>query len=225
MKTLECTMDQSRIERLHKHFVFGGHRASRLLVLMTAAASFALALTLGAAGTLADGTGDNAKQRNAARAASKELGGTLKKTLIAALAAGGPASAIGVCKSVAIQVAEDISRERGLLIRRTSLRVRNPNNGPDAYERKVLEDFVAEIASGADAATLERSEIVVENGRKTFRYMKAIPTAAAPCLACHGTDIAPDVKSAIQKSYPDDQATGFKAGDLRGAFSVSQEVR
>ncbi len=52
-------------------------------------------------------------------------------------------------------MAEDISHKRGLSIRRTALRVRNPSNAPDPFERKILEDFVAKIGSGADAATLE----------------------------------------------------------------------
>jgi hypothetical protein len=196
-------------------------RLSGMRALLMAAASSTLALTLGTSGTLAN----NIQRLEAARAASKELGDALKQQLTAAIAAGGPASAIDVCRTVASQMAEDISHKRGLSIRRTALRVRNPSNAPDPFERKVLEDFVAKIGSGADPATLEYSEVVVENGREIFRYMKAIPTAAAPCLACHGTDIKPDVKSAIQESYPNDQATGFKAGDLRGAFSVIQQTR
>jgi hypothetical protein len=191
------------------------------VLLMAVACSTLAALALGTPATRAN---DN-QRIEAARAASKELGDTLKQQLTAAIAAGGPASAVEVCRTVASQVAEDISHKRGLSIRRTALRVRNPGNAPDPFERKVLEDFVARIGSGADAATLEYSELVVENGRETFRYMKAIPTAAAPCLACHGTDLKPDVKSAIQESYPNDQATGFKAGDLRGAFSVTQQTR
>lgn len=196
-------------------------RLAGMQVLIMAASTSTLALTLGTTGTLAD---DN-QRLEAARAASKELGDALKQQLTAAIAAGGPVSAIETCRIVASQMAEDISHKRGLSIRRTALRVRNPSNAPDPFERKILEDFVAKIGSGADAATLEYSEVVMENGRQIFRYMKAIPTAAAPCLACHGTDIKPDVKAAIQESYPNDQATGFKAGDLRGAFSVIQQTR
>ena len=52
--------------------------------------------------------------------------------------------------------------------------------------------------------------------------MKAIPTGEV-CLKCHGSNVAPDVKAAIGELYPEDQATGFKAGELRGAFSVSKK--
>jgi hypothetical protein len=38
------------------------------------------------------------------------------------------------------------------------------------------------------------------------------------CLACHG---ARDARPAfVKESYPQDKAFAFKAGDLRGAYSV-----
>jgi len=40
------------------------------------------------------------------------------------------------------------------------------------------------------------------------------------CLACHGDNIAPEVTAAIRAHYPEDQATGFATGQLRGAFSI-----
>ena len=159
-----------------------------------------------------------------ARAAVKGLGESLKAQLMAAIKAGGPVPAIAVCRTVAPALADETSKDSGFTVTRTALRVRNPKNAPDAWERKVLEDFVARTAAGADPATLEHSEILSEGGRRTFRYMKAIPTAAEPCLACHGASIEPAVKAQVDKLYPEDQATGFKAGDLRGAFSVRMDA-
>ena len=45
----------------------------------------------------------------------------------------------------------------------------------------------------------------------------------AQCLMCHGPkdQILPDVQAALNQAYPDDQATGFVEGDLRGWFWVS----
>ena len=42
------------------------------------------------------------------------------------------------------------------------------------------------------------------------------------CLMCHGQpdDILDEVKPELAKRYPDDAATGFKPGDLRGWFWV-----
>ena len=44
------------------------------------------------------------------------------------------------------------------------------------------------------------------------------------CSACHGkkgVDILPEVVSAIDSLYPNDKATGFTAGDLRGMWKIS----
>lgn len=160
----------------------------------------------------------------AARAAAKDLGESLRSELVTALKAGGPSTALGVCRTVAPSIAETASGAHGLTVGRTALKVRNPENAPDAFERRILADFVQRIAAGGDPATLEHSEIVSENGKSTFRYMKAIPTVAEPCLACHGNDIEPDLKAEILQLYPTDEATGFVAGDLRGAFTVSRDI-
>lgn len=156
-----------------------------------------------------------------ARTAVKEMGGKLQDQLKSALAAGGAVSAISVCKTVAPQIAAAQSGATGFTVRRTALKVRNSANAPDDLERKVLEDFAARVATGTDPSSLEHIERVTSGGSSTVRYFKAIPMAKEPCLACHGTDLKADVRDAIAKLYPSDQATGFKAGDLRGMFSVT----
>jgi hypothetical protein len=40
------------------------------------------------------------------------------------------------------------------------------------------------------------------------------------CMQCHGDRIKPSVKVRLQALYPDDQATGFEKGELRGMFWV-----
>ncbi len=164
-------------------------------------------------------------QLSAARAAAKDLGESLKSQLVAAIKSGGPRAAVGICRTIAPAIAADASRKHRLEVGRTALKLRNPANAPDEFERQVLEDFVRKIDTGADPATLEHAEIRDEGGARVFRYMKAIPTAAEPCLTCHGSNIAPDLKAEIERIYPADQATGFKAGELRGAFTIRQKVQ
>jgi hypothetical protein len=53
--------------------------------------------------------------------------------------------------------------------------------------------------------------------------MKAIPTGAL-CLQCHGLDIAPPVAEKIAELYPYDKATGYREGDIRGAFVVTKLI-
>lgn len=167
---------------------------------------------------------NDAETLNRARAAAKDLGERLKGELVAAIKSGGPVTALQVCNTVAGDLAIQTSKQHGLTVGRTALRVRNPKNAPDAYERKVLEEFLEKASSGADLAKLEHVEVVSENGEKTFRYMKAIPMAAEPCLACHGTELKPEVKAEISRLYPEDQATGFKPNELRGAFTISGKL-
>jgi hypothetical protein len=38
------------------------------------------------------------------------------------------------------------------------------------------------------------------------------------CVTCHGATLAPDLQAKIDELYPNDQATGYAAGDLRGVF-------
>jgi len=87
----------------------------------------------------------------------------------------------------------------------------------------VLNDFEKRKADGANPKKLEHYEVVTENGKKMFRYMKAIPTAEV-CTKCHGQNINPAVKAKLNELYPNDKATGFKAGDIRGAFTITQPM-
>jgi hypothetical protein len=48
--------------------------------------------------------------------------------------------------------------------------------------------------------------------------MKTIPTQGL-CLGCHGGNLSEDVKFELNLLYPNDQATDFKEGDIREAFS------
>ena len=153
------------------------------------------------------------------RAMSNQLGTELKAELTAALARSGPSGAIEVCRSRAPEIAARLSRESGAKVSRTALRVRNPSNAPDDLQRAVLEQFADDLAAGQVQPPLEAAVEINRGGRIERRYMRAIPTDAL-CLTCHGTELAPDVKAAIAKAYPDDQATGFTTGQLRGAFSV-----
>lgn len=157
--------------------------------------------------------------REVAQAFSTEL----REQLMQAMQAGGPVEAIAVCNTAAPEIAAMHSEARGWTVGRTSLRVRNPGSAPDAWETAVLRQFEARKAAGEDPAGLEHAEVVDADGGQVFRYMKAIPTAE-PCLACHGSNLAPDVAARLSELYPEDQATGFAAGDLRGAFTIEQPM-
>ncbi len=148
----------------------------------------------------------------------KELGGALKKTM----AAEGPAAAIRVCRDLAPRLTSRISREKGWRVTRVGTRVRNPLLGmPDAWEQQVLDRFAKRAAAGEPLGKLSFSEVVEEPNGRYFRYMKAIGVKPL-CLTCHGSaeQISAEVKAVLEAEYPHDRATGYRPGDLRGAFSI-----
>lgn len=152
---------------------------------------------------------------------AEELQGHLKS----ALTDGNPLKAVEVCNQVAPAVAHRLSQENGWTIRRTSLKTRNASNAPDHWEQQTLKEFAERQAKGESLEKMTKAEVVTNADQKPeFRFMKAIPTAEKPCLMCHGETMQPELAEKTKALYPHDSATGFKAGDLRGAFSVRQPL-
>lgn len=157
-----------------------------------------------------------------ARAAADQLFQQLSGELAGALAKGGPASAIGVCKDRAPAIADAIEASAGVDIERTSLRLRSPANAPDAWERATMEDFIARRAAGEEWSAMTAAKVEGDN----LRWMRPIPLGAM-CATCHGDPamMTPDLRQALAANYPDDKATGFKVGDLRGAFTARVPIK
>jgi len=153
------------------------------------------------------------------QAAIKEFAGTLKGSLVAAMKSGGPIEAITVCNQIAPAIAAELSKKYGMDIARTSLKVRNPNNAGDAWESDILQQFESRKEQGEEIKTLFVSESITLAGNHEMRMMKAIPTGKV-CLKCHGSNIEPSVQTKLDELYPNDQAKGFKLGDIRGAFTI-----
>ena len=157
-------------------------------------------------------TGDRLER---ARRAAAALTGNLLKRLTAELGEGGPARAVNVCSEVAPELARAHSRD-GATVRRVSLRTRNAANVPDPWERERL------VRMQADASCGTKPEEIVETADGALRLLRPI-VVAAPCLSCHGdpANIDPEVRRVLAERYPDDQATGYRTGDFRGAVSVT----
>lgn len=136
----------------------------------------------------------------------------------------GPVAAIGAYAEFAPGLASTLSEETPFEITRTAARVRNADNLPDAWELANLEKFEKEIKAGADPKKLEvYSVTTTTEGQKLFRYMRPI-TMGEQCLVCHGTEVKGDVKAEIAKTYPDDKAIGYNLNELRGAFTLIQQL-
>jgi len=159
---------------------------------------------------------------DSAKSAIRTFAGALKTELKKAIEEGGPVHAISVCNTKAMSITNKVSEEQGLKLSRVSLKNRNPNNAPNDWQRKVMEDFETRKSKGELIKSLTYVEVIEQNNDKQFRYMKAIPTGKI-CVLCHGTNIASGVRIKLDELYPEDKATGFNIGDIRGAFVVTKE--
>ena len=179
-------------------------------------------LLAGAMPAVADEQADMAKLKGEAKEIVQGFFKELKGTLVSAMKEKGPKGAVEVCHTKAKEITERHNRN-GWKVGRTALKLRNPRNAPDAWEKAVLEEFEKKIAAGADPKKLAKAAIVEVNGQKVFRFMKAIPTMK-PCLNCHGEKVDPELYRLIRSYYPEDRAVGFRLGQLRGAFTLSRPL-
>lgn len=158
-----------------------------------------------------------------AAALADQLQSELSKKLQAAMSAGGPVAAIPVCKLEAPAIAARLSVD-GWQVRRVGTRVRNPATGqPDAWEQTGLAQFARRLRAGETPDSLSVTGRFVEPRGTRLRWMRPILTGPL-CLNCHGNVATqtPELRAALRRAYPQDAATGYAAGELRGAFSVSR---
>ena len=159
--------------------------------------------------------------RERAQAAAKEFSTTLKAALSAQMAQGGTVAAIGFCHDEAPRIAAQVGATHGVRLGRVAVdgRTRNPANAASAWQAEGLAAFKAQVAAGTPPAELVRvAEAGLPDG-VAVRMMRGIAVEPV-CLACHGKALSPETATALRRHYPDDAATGFDAGDLRGALWV-----
>jgi len=149
------------------------------------------------------------QQREELLAAKDALFQQLSGKLMSAMSQG-PAEAIAVCQQEATAIALAVGEEQGVKIGRVGVRLRNPNNtGPDwaAHLINMKKDtpVFAKLSNGHAAALLPIK-------------------LQSQCVLCHGPkdQIPPIIQEQLTKLYPDDEATGFEEGELRGWFWVEK---
>jgi hypothetical protein len=150
----------------------------------------------------------------------KNLGTQLK----AALKAGGPIAALSVCNTVAQPITSSTSDSlKGIAVTRTALKVRNPLNAPTEQDQSVLESWEESIGSNSEGGPLEPKLIHISKGEALFYRPIMIQEV---CLKCHGSpaDFSKELSEQLARIYPNDAATGYQPGQLRGAFKVSMNL-
>ena len=142
---------------------------------------------------------------------------TLRNSLLHTISSHGIDSAIKFCNENAYELTTTYADS--VTIRRTAMRYRNPENKPDSLEQFVLGEVNSKIKSG----TLSDLKVVRRTNSGEIHFFK--PILLQPmCLNCHGkpgTEIQPSTLARIQDLYPDDRATNFSQGDLRGMWHIT----
>lgn len=155
-----------------------------------------------------------------AKQKSMQLGKQLKQSLQQAVKSKGLANGVNVCKEIAPVIATSLS-DNGWQVGRTALKVRNPNNSPDQWEQQTMEAMLVALAKGATPQTL--TTVFHDKSDDSYRYMQPIMTGNL-CVNCHGSKLKSSVELELTDHYPEDKATGFEVGDLRGAFTVTYKA-
>jgi hypothetical protein len=166
---------------------------------------------------------DNEKYKAELSGYAKEYMMGLKTVLIKNMQEGGPLKAINVCSDTAADMTQIYSEKNNVVVKRVSLKNRNDNNKPDEFEEKAIAQFSDLLNSGKltpDISLIENAKI---GDKVLVKFAKPI-LVEAPCLNCHGeaAQISQEVVEVLNTKYPNDQATGYKIGDLRGVISVTK---
>ena len=140
-----------------------------------------------------------------ARREAQMLGLDLMGALTAELAATDEVGAVSLCREAAPRLSREHAAELDGRMGRTSHRLRNSANQAPPWIAD-LQATEPRVYLGPDG------EMGVTLPIKTKKM----------CLSCHGpeTELKPALVEKLAELYPDDQATGFAEGDLRGQFWV-----
>lgn len=113
----------------------------------------------------------------------------------------------------ATRIASQLTQGSNYYVRQVSLRYRNPDNRPNAYETAQLQSF------RDNNKTAETWQVVSEAGKRSMRYLLPM-VADQSCLTCHGSyESAP---AFVQARFPQGHISySYKVGEVIGAVSVS----
>jgi len=142
----------------------------------------------------------------------------LKTELTNAMARGGIKEAVIYCNLNALKITDSLSKIHGVEIKRLSTKNRNPNN---LLDLKTDLKYVNNNGIGSHEEYIANEDGVL-NSLTTYIPIKTKPM----CLSCHGdikNNIGEENYKLIKSIYPNDKATGYKEGDLRGFWSIKKQ--
>lgn len=141
---------------------------------------------------------------------------TLRNTLLKAIGEKGFPGAVEFCNTEALQLTNTYAA-KGIQVKRSSDKLRNPSNAPDILEKELLKYY-----RQLKEENKELLPSIKKDSIGNLHYFKPI-LVQTMCLNCHGhqeKNINPETWIMIQKKYPGDKAIDYKEGDLRGLWHI-----
>lgn len=109
--------------------------------------------------------------------------------------------------------------------KRTSLKLRDSANAPDAAEDLALQKFLNEFTFGSVAPKLLVQRIETSGAAPEWRVYRPFG-ALSICLTCHGdlSEQTPELRAKLDRLYPVDKAFGYGANEWRGVLRVTVDL-
>lgn len=142
---------------------------------------------------------------------STEMQNVLLQNVAAAMQKGGTDYAVEFCNLQAMPLTDSIANNLKASVQRLSDRNRNPDNA-----LKTQADSLA-----WEKIKSEKVSFIEQDKNGTVYYYKPIMAAMPTCIKCHGgKDISESTQEIIAQKYPNDKATDYSLGDLRGMWKI-----
>ena len=154
-----------------------------------------------------------------AEEAAHQLGRTLKRRLLAAMTEG-PEAAARACAADAQGLTRQVAEAQQARVGRSSLRLRNPDNRGPTWVTEWLE------AQGERPAEGVAKQVGIAAGDPPIARFVGPIALEGPCVLCHGETgaLSEPVRAVLAAHYPEDRATGYAVGDLRGAMWAEMPI-
>ena len=142
----------------------------------------------------------------------QSLGGELK----AAIQRGGISEAVNYCNLRAIPLTDSLAGFYNVTIKRATSQARNPQNRASESEQEILDVWETKMKNDGEINP------VLFEGEGSVDFYSPIVLQAL-CTNCHGKEgesLTAENNQLIKEKYPNDLATGYTEGDLRGMWHV-----
>ena len=142
----------------------------------------------------------------------------LSTQLMVQMKAGGPQAALPFCNVQALPLTLEVAQKNEVQIKRVTNKLRNEKNAPSEMANKQLNIYLEMKKAGIDL----QPEVVRDEAETVHFYAPIL--IKEQCLVCHGKpgkNMLHKTDSLVKSYYPNDRATGYAVGDLRGIWDIT----